>query len=83
MTKDEIIKWLKDWRVNLKNHGWSWLDEEVYKKLCYLIKKGRPKITREEFLELSFELWGEETNKGFREKLKDILERLGMEVGDE
>ena len=42
----------------------------------------KPKISREEFLELSCELWGEETSKGFREKLKEVFRRLGMEVNN-
>ena len=83
MTKDKLIKWLEDWRLDLENCGWSLRDEKVYEELCNLIEQGKPKITKEEFMESSCELWGEETSKGFREKLKECLERLGMEVGDE
>ena len=53
MTKDELIKWLKDWRHNLKNYGWSLRDEEAYEELCGLIEQGKPKVDEELFEKLS------------------------------
>ena len=78
---EEMLKWLEEIKEDI-----DWddedIDEDYYQAICRLIKQGEPKITEEEFMELSCELWGEETGKGFREALKEILERLGMEISD-
>ena len=75
MTKDELLKWLKGWRISLENHGWSLQDEEVYDELCNFIEQGKPMVSKRE----ARKVWD---NLAFASDFFDWLRKLGLEVSE-